>query len=137
MARINGYGDSFEKQQYAFVDKDPFSGINYYRLSQTDYDGSTIILEERYVSVFLPFNFEVYPNPVHENMVTAYVTSQVENEINIKVYDHTGRIINRYTTEITEGTKPINIGLPNLDKGLYFAHLQMGNVEETVRFVKY
>lgn len=36
---INGSGNSNVNKTYQYVDKSPYNGLNYYRLSQVDYDG--------------------------------------------------------------------------------------------------
>lgn len=62
-SRIQGVGNSSYQNEYEFVDENPFSGISYYRLKQTDFDGRTEIFETK--SVFLEPDEEVvvYPNP--------------------------------------------------------------------------
>jgi hypothetical protein len=42
IGRVNGTGNSMMENSYAFVDDSPLRGNNFYRLSQTDYDGTTI-----------------------------------------------------------------------------------------------
>ena len=37
--RINGCGNSNEEKTYQYIDKFPYEGINYYRLSQVDFNG--------------------------------------------------------------------------------------------------
>ena len=36
---VEGAGNSTHKINYSLIDRDPFDGISYYRLKQTDYDG--------------------------------------------------------------------------------------------------
>src|SRR6185369_6625515 len=38
--KVNGAGNSSVTRHYGFIDKHPFEGLSYYRLRQTDYNGS-------------------------------------------------------------------------------------------------
>ena len=65
LARIDGNGDSDNINRYLFTDSEPYDGSNYYRLRQTDYDGS-----ENY-SKIIEVHWEtdrdyviIYPNPL-------------------------------------------------------------------------
>ena len=40
LSRVDGAGNSFEILDYRLLDKRPISGVSYYRLKQTDYDGT-------------------------------------------------------------------------------------------------
>lgn len=62
---VEGHGNSNELQQYSYLDKEPVSGYNYYRLKQIDLDG-----EYEYSSIcYVLFTgnttagLNVYPNP--------------------------------------------------------------------------
>src|SRR6185437_13532998 len=41
IATVPGAGNSTTTHNYTYTDESPFNGINYYRLSQTDFDGQT------------------------------------------------------------------------------------------------
>jgi hypothetical protein len=41
IGRISGAGTTSVPQQYSFTDPQPYEGLSYYRLRQTDYDGSS------------------------------------------------------------------------------------------------
>ncbi len=61
---VNGFGTTFEEQQYNLIDKNPAAGLNYYQLKQIDFDGTfdysnVVAIEvENRIS-----NLEIYPNP--------------------------------------------------------------------------
>ena len=66
---VRGNGNSTSQKDYGFTDNQPFAGINYYRLKQTDFDGkyeysNTISLKNASTTngVF------VYPNPSSESI---------------------------------------------------------------------
>ncbi|MBL7888762.1 MAG: T9SS type A sorting domain-containing protein, partial [Bacteroidia bacterium] len=64
VAHVDGAGNSSELTDYVAVDPQPFSGISYYRLKQTDFNGeysySRIVAVEFSSSIQ---DFLIYPNP--------------------------------------------------------------------------
>ncbi|MFI5204352.1 MAG: T9SS type A sorting domain-containing protein [Flavobacteriales bacterium] len=64
ISQIKGAGNSNQANAYFFEDTEPLDGITYYRLKQTDFDGST--REVRTVSVNgRKTLIRVYPNPTN------------------------------------------------------------------------
>lgn len=64
VAEVNGSGTSNDYHEYAAYDRKPKRGINYYRLKQTDFDGTATYSE--IISVFVEQTgdvLSVYPNP--------------------------------------------------------------------------
>ncbi|MBK0383894.1 T9SS type A sorting domain-containing protein [Pedobacter sp. SD-b] len=45
IGKVNGSGNSIGRKTYSFIDKNPFNGVNYYKLTQTDLDGKTTSFE--------------------------------------------------------------------------------------------
>jgi hypothetical protein len=61
---VEGSGTTDSKTYYDLIDESPLPGTNYYRLSQTDYDGSNEVFDVVSVSMRLfETNFLLYPNP--------------------------------------------------------------------------
>jgi len=62
---VDGAGNSSQILNYSAVDNAPLSGISYYRLKQTDYDGqfnySNLVAVE--FNNMNDFTFNIYPNP--------------------------------------------------------------------------
>jgi hypothetical protein len=45
LTTVNGAGNSIEVMDYSYQDNNPFQGVSYYRLRQTDYDGTSEIFQ--------------------------------------------------------------------------------------------
>ncbi len=89
---MDGAGNSTSILDYKLTDESPYLNLNYYRLKQTDYDGTHSYSEIRKVE----FNstsevIDIYPNPTHGEITIA---SNNQLEIyNIQIFDVTGRMI--------------------------------------------
>jgi Secretion system C-terminal sorting domain len=90
LASIKTAGESTQKNNYKFVDKNPLPGINYYRLRQVDNDGSFTfskiidIKSEGGVSETI-----IYPNP----SVGSFEVTTKEPILSSEVYNAAGKAI--------------------------------------------
>jgi hypothetical protein len=126
LGTVAGAGNSNSINVYSFIDENPYTGNNYYKLKQVDFDGnyseSNIIL----VKFQNAGNINIYYN--NENNV---VVSNSSNKIdNIEITDVTGKIITSLINNSEESQIQINVG--NITPGIYFVKVICNN-ETTVR----
>ena len=103
IGKVKGAGTTSKKMEYAFTDVQPYTGISYYRLRQTDFDGRNKVCKTIEIEcVGLNGDIKIYPNPND-----GYFT--IENAAlyaDIQIYDITGRMIldqkNHSTKEIID-----------------------------------
>jgi len=117
---INGAGNSNTQQDYFVIDENPYKGINYYRLKQTDYDGkyeySDIIAISNIDNLTNGLTRWFYPNPASENLNIIWEGKQQNMEL--EIYDITGRIVLNQQIE-----NNASISINHINKGLYFVKL--------------
>lgn len=89
VGEIPGAGNSTGQIEYEKVDSEPFEGISYYRLSQTDFDGHTEVLGMVPVTMEEQEALMVYPNPVSQSGLLNIPTSKDGYEI----VDGIGRVV--------------------------------------------
>lgn len=94
METVYGAGTTNEVQHYEVVDESPLYGWSYYRLSQTDYDGTTEVFDPVTVE-FAPEiskpELAVYPNPVVHDNFTAKISGDFNADYaQIELYDLNG-----------------------------------------------
>src|SRR5258706_2260097 len=96
VAVVDGAGNSTVMLNYNAVDKNPYYGISYYRLKQTDYDGATsysqiVIINN---SVTLATDVMFYPNPITEYaLISVNASIKHAGNIDFELYDVAGRTI--------------------------------------------
>lgn len=86
-----GAGNSLGNIKYSSVDDNPLSSISYYRLKQTNFNGTFTYSKIESVSLNKNEKIEVYPNP-NENGLLKIATGS-SNQYEIKLVDAIGQII--------------------------------------------
>ncbi len=110
--------------QYNFVDANPLSGNNYYRLKMVDNDGAFTYSN----IVFIKLNqtslkLYAYPNPAND-ITTIIFNSTIAGNYTIELADVSGKIIKRIVGSSLVGMNKIDIDLQNCTKGIYFLTLK-------------
>jgi len=100
ISKIQGAGTSSTPLHYTINDSNPFNGINYYRLKQTDYDGHFTYSDIKTISFTKNGSFTVYPNPSNVNTAITIEFPEI-GAYEIKIADAAGKII--YTTTAQAG----------------------------------
>jgi PKD repeat protein len=93
LGTVDGAGNSNNPISYSFDDENPFMGTNYYRLTQTDFDGKFVRYDPFEVMVNdEATEFLVFPNPT-EDVFNLDFSSYSFEPVTIKVMDLAGKIV--------------------------------------------
>ncbi len=122
IGRIEGQGTTQQMQSYVLLDKQPWSGINYYRLRQVDFDGTITYSEIRSLD-FRKDEIKVYPNPANE----VVSISNPHETVELVVRDLSGKTIN--TSTIEHGV--ITLDVSSFSAGMYFFEFTDTQSQET------
>ncbi|MBP6575053.1 MAG: T9SS type A sorting domain-containing protein [Flavobacteriales bacterium] len=125
--QVQGAGNSVQLVDYNATDRAPLSGINYYRLLQTDFDGTTHYSDVVSVT-FAQSELFAYPNPV-EDQVWLRGTSAGEE---VSVHDAMGRLLLAVTA--TDG--PVVVDLSAFPAGHYVVRVAGPGSLRTLAVVK-
>ncbi|MCX7637421.1 MAG: hypothetical protein N2044_06190 [Cyclobacteriaceae bacterium] len=107
VGKIPGHGTTRTMHEYRYIDPQPLPGISYYRLRQTDYDGSTTfspIVSVSFSGLGRPL-LTVFPNPAGPEGFTIRISGLPENINQAPVYIYTlnGQLCMQFDVERTQG----------------------------------
>ena len=120
IAQIPGAGNSNEIRKYSYIDNAPVAGLTYYRLKQTDYNGSFDYSPVRKVEVQQKAELKLYPNPT-QNSIT--IEGNIQDEQNVRVYNSLGQEFSSIILIKRTNSTSIKIDLSALPKGVYFVRI--------------
>jgi hypothetical protein len=120
IATVQGAGTTAERQDYTFLDEKPLNGISYYRLSQTDLDGTVELLDVLSVEMDLGSAITAYPNPASDVLT---ITGVEESEA-IVILDGTGRTMPFSVTASGHGN--VTLDITTIPTGSYLLKTQTG-----------
>ena len=138
---VNGSGTTNQYTSYGFEDENPLAGISYYRLSQTDYDGTTetfdVLAFNNDCKEHL-FSVHLYPNPVTDNQLTLEMNLRTENYSDIYIVNTMGKIISTVYSGIFlgKGSHDMVIPVDDLTSGVYCLIVNVGGNVKHFTFVK-
>jgi hypothetical protein len=131
IGRLQGYGTTSVRHDYSFMDESTPSGISYYRLSQTDYDGTVKhygpIAVRRTESDAHMTKPVVYPNPFNDSFTYSFSATDQEST-QLILADQKGTVLETFPVEIKRGANTIRIK-PSIDlhPGIYLVGVQSGS----------
>jgi hypothetical protein len=133
IALVDGAGTKLSQSHYTYLDQLAVNGISYYRLVQTDFNGtktqSETISVQRHSQI--NNNLSIVPVPATDMVTVRFDNPNYQNAL-IQVYDATGRLI---ASEQTQNNS-LNLSISQYVAGLYFVHVQTGNETQIAKMIK-
>ncbi len=95
IGKVDGIGTSNQSQSYEFLDTHPFSGISYYRLKQTDFDGITETFRPIYIShESSELMAMVYPNPsMYDELNISLTGTNMNSPVKVRILNANGYVV--------------------------------------------
>lgn len=118
---VNGGGTTNEEVTYTFMDVNPKNGENYYRLTQTDIDGTSksftpiVVACESRVD-----DYKIFPNPTNTAATIEFNLEYYQgNNIQLNIKDINGKNRKTIPVELVRGYNRFTIEMEDLPKGFY------------------
>ncbi|MEL6971400.1 MAG: T9SS type A sorting domain-containing protein [Bacteroidota bacterium] len=123
LEKVPGAGFSDAELSYQTIDPSPHIGLNYYRLKQTDFDGTFSYSDIKQVTFQEKGDWDakMYPNPTSEQ--TQLIIPNDFNSGSLTISDVNGRIV--FTQKITDHSAPIPIDTKQWQAGTYLVQLEL------------
>lgn len=139
IGQIAAAGNSHQRVEYLFTDKEPLNGANYYRLNQVDIDGNS----ELSYSVVAFMGGAVwdkpvlFPNPARDQLQVLF-TSPGDGAGRIEVQDALGRLVARQGQGMMRGQMKSELPTGQLANGWYSLRVVFpdGSGTKSVAFLK-
>ena len=137
---LSATGNSSSRLDYTFTDYNPVGLRQYYRLKQTDFDGtskySAVVLVTREAPTALQLT-HVYPNPSRESLYIN-TASPTKMELQLLVIDLGGRVVCKKQVSAEIGNNGFDIPVAHLASGTYILKVLNSSqqVVATEKFIK-
>jgi hypothetical protein len=120
VAVVEAFGNSNELRNYEIVDQTPYENVSYYRLKQTDADGTNKTFKVIAVDITPKNSFEILPNP-SDGEFEIVMKNSPKGIIEVMIRDFKGSIVSHEKIILDRNQKTIKFQQhDNLRKGVYF-----------------
>lgn len=132
LAKVNGAGTSSAVHAYSFSDDTPLAGTSYYRLNQTDINGTT----KTYKVISVLFSgiaagrtsIHVSPNPFSDSF-TAQFDAEEKSEAIVNILSTSGTMVYSEKINVTEGNNLYHFSTPqSIRNGTYILRVIADNL---------
>ena len=126
-------GNTKAQRDYAFIDAQPFAGLNYYRLKMVDLDGSfsyskIIAIDNDRTHIL---TIKVFPNPASNQLIIEH--RNILGGLNFSITDINGR---KYRIKSAQNGEQTAFDVTSLPNGLYFIECRNKMDKMTMKFNK-
>jgi hypothetical protein len=126
---IDGAGNSTQELNYSYSYEPEgisMATINYYRLKQTDFDGSSVY--SGIISLSCDFDWMCYfVNPVEDKTITGAILAPIEALANIQLISSSGQIVAQENLVLKKGSNLIELSNLSLSRGAYLIRVTVAD----------
>lgn len=129
VAIVQGAGNANHQIDYASVDQYPYNGVSYYRLKQTDFDGTTKTYPMQSVEIEAPMSVQLYPNPSRGQVHIEFTA--LEHTAQVRVINLAGQVM--HSSQMNAAR--MQLDLSALSGGVYLLQVEYGQQITTHKLV--
>ena len=133
VSTVPSKGNSSIRQDYESTDFQPYQGVSYYRLIQTDKDGKFSLSQiEKVIINGAQFTATASPNPTRD-IVQLRISGEINKSLNYLLFDMNGKVLMK--ANVANALTSIN--LSNLAQGSYVLKIvQEGKSVQSFKIIK-
>ena len=136
LEEVPGAGYSTQMTTYTSKDTNPFNGISYYRLKQTDFEGKISYSDIKVVNIVIDQHFTIYPNPIRD-VLHVVGDGNYNGKTNISIFDAIGNL--KYSKQLMMNDDKRFLDIYEVSEflsGNYFLVIQNGFQTQTFNLIK-
>ncbi len=140
--QVPGGGNSTKLINYRAEDNPPYTGDIYYRIKQTDFDGTTKNSDWRHVYVkdkTSPEEFsihKVYPNPFSDGFKVEYFMDK-EADVTMQLFNELGQVLFSEIVHAGEGLNSYSYSdKGSINLGVYYFQISCEGKSKSIKLVK-
>lgn len=122
--KVTGAGTTTELTEYELLDSEYELGNNYYRLKQTDFNGTSTYSSVKALNVERSNMSQVYPNPFTSSFNLEIVLDQ-EQTSELSVVDASGRVYYKENIQFEKGINNFEVLTSDLEDGVYHLKIEL------------
>jgi len=138
IAEIDGAGNSTNFLKYSYTDDALIVGVQYYRLTQIDFDGTKETFKTIDVSKTstTPYEIKVFPNPMKEEVKVSFYAEK-QGYSRFRIYAENGKEIYAGLVGTLQGENAFNFNTSHFAEGTYIFKIEKENgVVSSVKVIK-
>ena len=139
IATVDGAGSLDKLKEYSHIDLSPLHGTSYYRLKQTDFDGTSSLSRIVLVKMNAGENveFSVFPNPVTDHLTLDLpALKNVSASLSYEIIGENGKRLFSGNGTLTEINAAADKVLPRIHTGLYVLRIFDTSDSYVFKFLK-
>jgi len=133
---VQAAGNSTQTLNYSFVDAQPLSKTNFYRLKMIDRDGafsySNVVVINNSLSTI---TLSLFPNPASDWLQVQLPVVR-SGTVQISIIDNSGKQVSQHSLQAKEGLNATSIQVSTLPKGIYYVIVNDDEGHRTASFIK-
>ncbi|HXC03228.1 MAG TPA: T9SS type A sorting domain-containing protein, partial [Bacteroidia bacterium] len=136
VAQVKGAGNSSSTLLYSYTDDGAPSGVCYYRLKQTDFNGDFTHSHDITVKPLHFFSVQsVYPNPATQQLNVS-IEQESSNNMVVSVYNAEGKRVYMAAKTLTDKSSTLQIDLSDFPAGIYLLTVKGADTDYQSKFIK-
>lgn len=133
VAQLPGAGNSSVMRHYSWTDMRPMAGVSYYRLKQTDTDGTHAYSATVPVHCNQQPGITIFPNPTHGSFSFSMPEDLDSRPLEVEVCNSIGQPVLRQVFDPTTTGSLEEISLAHVPEGIYYVTFRTARDKQTTK----